>query len=85
MLFVIVKIVQPDAHVGCSDIKSKLENMKMSQFKHDITKTNLQISEQTNEISIAGGNLSRNDEDEIQHLLHLIMNTLQGLHVDQDE
>ena len=45
MLFVIVKIVQPDAHVGCSDIKSKLENMKMSQFKHDITKTNLQISE----------------------------------------
>ena len=43
MFFVIVKMVQPDTHSGCSDIKYKLENMKMSHFKHDIPKANLQI------------------------------------------
>ena len=54
MLFVIVKIVRPDTRPGCSDINSNLENMKMSHFKHDIPKSNLQISEWTNKISITG-------------------------------
>ena len=29
IFFVIVKMVRPDTRAGCSDIKSKLENMKM--------------------------------------------------------
>ena len=45
MLFVNVKLVQPDTHAGYPDIKSKMENMKMSHFKHDIPKVNLQIEE----------------------------------------
>ena len=43
MLFVVLKMVQPDTCAGCSGIKCKLENMKMSQFKHDIPKSNLHI------------------------------------------
>ena len=43
MFFVIVKMVQPHTHSGCSYIKYKLENMKLSRFKHDIPKSNLQI------------------------------------------
>ena len=54
MFFVIFKRVQPDTHVGCPDIKYNLESTKMSHLKHDIPKTNLQIAEWTNEISIAG-------------------------------
>ena len=52
MFFVVVKMVRPDTHSGCSYIKSKLENMKMSQFKHDIPKENLQIAERMNYIYI---------------------------------
>ena len=44
MFFVIVKMVWPDTHAVWSDIKSKLENTKISHFKHDILKANLQIS-----------------------------------------
>ena len=47
-------MVRPDTCVGCSDIKSKLEKMKMSHSKHDIPKANLKIVECMNEISIAG-------------------------------
>ena len=54
MFFVNIKIVRPDTHAGYSDIKSKLENTKMSHLKYDIPKSNLQIAEWTNEISIAG-------------------------------
>ena len=54
MLFVIVKIVQPDTCSGCSAIKSKLENMKMSHSKHDNPKANLQIAEWINDIPITG-------------------------------
>ena len=54
MFFVIVKIVQPDTHVGWSDINSKLENMNTSQFKQDTTKYNLNIEKWMNEIFIAG-------------------------------
>ena len=36
MFFVVVKMVQLDTHVGCSDIKSNLKNMKMYHFKHEI-------------------------------------------------
>ena len=52
--FVIVKIVRPDTPSGCSDIKSNLESMNMSQFKHDIPKANLQIAEWMNKIIISG-------------------------------
>ena len=58
MLFVIVKMVQPDTCTGCSDINTNLENMKMSQFKYDIPKTNLHILEWMNEIYIDGKNYS---------------------------
>ena len=44
MFFVIVKMVRPDTRAGCLDIKTKLDTMKMSQFKHDISKENLQIA-----------------------------------------
>ena len=44
MFFVILKMVQPDTWAEFSDTKYKTENMKMSQFKHDIPKSNLQIS-----------------------------------------
>ena len=45
-------MVRPDTHAGCSDIKYKLENMKMSHFKHDTPKSNLHIAEWMNEIYI---------------------------------
>ena len=45
MLFVIIKMVRPDTRAGCSYIDSKMENMKMSHFKHDIPKYNLHIAE----------------------------------------
>ena len=54
MFFAIVKMVRPETCAGYSYIKSKLENIKMSHFKHDILKSNLHISERTNEISISG-------------------------------
>ena len=60
MFFVIVKLVIIYTHAGFSDIKSKLENMKMSQFKHDIPKANLLISEWTNKIFIDGETSSEN-------------------------
>ena len=44
MLFVIVKMVQPDTCAEFPDIKSKLESTNMYQFKHDIPKDNLQIA-----------------------------------------
>ena len=52
MLFVIVKMVWPETRSGCSDIKYKLENKEMSQFKHDNPKAKLHISEWMNGISI---------------------------------
>ena len=51
MFFVVVKILCPDTRDEFSDIKTKLETMKMSQFNHDISKSNLCIVEWTNEIS----------------------------------
>ena len=54
MFFVIIKIVQPDTRAGCSGIKSNLENINMSQLKHDIPKSNLHISEWMKKIPIAG-------------------------------
>ena len=45
MFSVIVKMVLPDTHAECSYIKSNLETMNMSQFKHDTPIANLQISE----------------------------------------
>ena len=54
MLFVIIKMVRPDAHTGCPYIKSNMDNMKMSQFKHYTPKYNLHIAEWMNEISIYG-------------------------------
>ena len=48
MFFVVVKIVCPDTIYGCSDIKTKLDTMKISQFKHSISKANLQILEWMN-------------------------------------
>ena len=53
MLFVIEKMVRPDTHTVCSDIESKLENVKMSPFKHDIPKSNLNIVKWMEEIYIA--------------------------------
>ena len=41
IFFVILKMVRPDTHTGCSDIKYNLEKMKMSNFKYDTPKTNL--------------------------------------------
>ena len=54
MFFVVVKMVRPDTHAVCSDIKTNLESIRMSHFKHDIPKYNLQIVEWMNKISIYG-------------------------------
>ena len=54
MFFVIVKMVLPDTHAECSDIKSNLEIMKMYQLKNDTPRANLQISEWMNKIPISG-------------------------------
>ena len=54
MFFVIVKMVRPDTCARCSYIKTKLETMKISQLKYDITRSNLHIEEWMNDISIAG-------------------------------
>ena len=47
-------MVRPNICAGFSDIKSNLENMKMSHFKHDTPKSNLKIAEWMNEVSIYG-------------------------------
>ena len=52
MFFVVVKMVLPDTQTGFSDIKTKMETMKTSQLKHDIPRSNLQIAEWMNYISI---------------------------------
>ena len=44
--------MQPDTREGSSAIKSKPEKKIMHHLKHDIPKTNLQIAEWKNEISI---------------------------------
>ena len=44
IIFVIVKKVPPDIWAGFLDIISKLDNMKMSQFKHNTPKSNLKIA-----------------------------------------
>ena len=41
MFFVIVKFLQPDTCARLSDIKFKLENMKMFHLKNYIPKSNL--------------------------------------------
>ena len=57
--FVIFKMVRPDTPAVCSDIKSNLESVNMSQFEHNISKANLQIAEWMNEISISGETYSK--------------------------
>ena len=54
MSFVIVKMVWSETCAVCLDIKSKVENMNMSQFKQDAPKDNMQIAKWTHEISISG-------------------------------
>ena len=44
ILFVIEKIARPDTRSGFSDIKYKLENMKISHFKHDTPKAKMYIA-----------------------------------------
>ena len=58
MFFVIIKMVRPEKHAECIDIKSKTENINISQFKHDIPRSKLQIEERMNKISILGENYS---------------------------
>ena len=43
MFYAGVKMVQPDTHAGYSDIKYKLENMKMPHLKHDTPKSKIHI------------------------------------------
>ena len=57
MLCVIVKSVCPDIQAGRSEINTKLNTKKSSQFNQDVSKANLQISEWMNEISISGETL----------------------------
>ena len=54
ILFVVVKNVLPGTHARFSDIKSDLENMKVSHFKHDTPKANLHILLWMNDISTNG-------------------------------
>ena len=54
IFFVILKMLHPDTHSGCSETNTNQETMKLSNFKHDYTKANLHILEWKNEISIPG-------------------------------
>ena len=45
MFFIVVEIVIPDKYAGCSYIKSKLDTIKMSQFKYYLPKSNPHIAE----------------------------------------
>ena len=51
-------MVRPDTGAILSDIKTNMETMNMSNFNHDIPKSNLHIAEWMNEISIAGESYS---------------------------
>ena len=53
MLIFIVKMVQPGTRAGCSNIKTNIETMIMSQFNNGIPKVNLYISECLNDISLS--------------------------------
>ena len=44
--------MDPVTCAGYSDINMKLEIMKISHFKHDTNRTNLQVAHYMNEISI---------------------------------
>ena len=46
-------MVWTDTRAGCSDIKINVDTMNMYQFKHDVSKANLQVAEWMNKISIA--------------------------------
>ena len=52
--FFIVNIVRPDTRAGWSEIKKKLKTMRISQLKHNITKSNLHNAEWMNKIFIYG-------------------------------
>ena len=67
MFFIILKMVNPEKIAGCSDIKTNLETMKISQFKHEIPRANLLISEWMNDISISGETYS----EIVRHKLNL--------------
>ena len=60
IFFLIVKMVHPDTRDGCSDIKTKIDTMKMYQFKRSTSNANLHISERMSEISIARESYSEN-------------------------
>ena len=53
MFLFVVKMVHPDTRAGFSDINIKLDNRNMSQFKHYISKENIQIAEWMNRIPIS--------------------------------
>ena len=54
IFFVIVKMMRPDICAGRSYINMNLENMKLSQLKHNTPKANTHIAECINEIYISG-------------------------------
>ena len=67
MSFVIIKPIRPETCAGRSDIKYKLENMKVSHSKHEIPKANLQNAEWRNNISITGETYS----EHVRHKLNI--------------
>ena len=50
--FPFLKMMFPDTRIEFSVIKTKIETIRMYQFKHDISKAKLNISEWMNDISI---------------------------------
>ena len=52
IFFVIVKMIGPDTHAGCSYININMETMIMSHFNNDTSKENQHIVEWLNKISI---------------------------------
>ena len=58
MFFVIIKMVLPETCPGLLDMKSKLDTINMSQFKHNLPRGKLHIVKRMNKISINADNYS---------------------------
>ena len=68
-----------------SYINTKLETIRMTNFKHGTQNSNLYIVEYMNDIYIDGETYSEVCKAKNQPLLHLIMTAIKRIHDDQKE
>ena len=78
-------MVRPDTRTGCSDINKNLESMKLSQFKHGISRWNINICRVDEWDLHCRRIIIGYCESTTKPLLHLVTPTIQGLHGYQEE